>query len=92
MKRSEAIDIIANRIYHLNVDSDEASEIAEELLEELEEAGFKPEPYINPKAVAEGLDDPKWGYVQYLDKYPEHYFKLGRPYEYYVEGYEPENA
>ena len=32
------------------------------------------------------------GYIHYIDKYPEHYFLKGRPYEYYLEGWEPEES
>lgn len=64
----------------------------ESILEIVEEVGMVPPKYINPKAIEEGLDDPKWGYIQFIDKYPEHHFtyKNPRPYEYYLKGYEDE--
>lgn len=42
MKRSEAIAIISNFIYELNVDSDECDAESEKILKALEEAGMKP--------------------------------------------------
>lgn len=102
MKKSEAIKLIAvamNAGYGNSFENDldfpaqtMDLQVAALILKQLEDAGMTPKPYIHPRAIAEGLDDPKWGYIQYIDKYPEHHFtyKNPRPYEYYVEGWEPE--
>lgn len=42
MKRSEAINIIANFLYELNVDAEDCNEKAEPILKALEEAGMLP--------------------------------------------------
>ena len=71
----------------------EVDEFCEELLGMLEELGMKPKGYINPIAINDPeIDtDSKWGYVNYIDKYPEHRMYNGiRPYEYRLEGWEPE--
>lgn len=63
----------------------------EEVMKYIEEH-MKPKQYIHPRAIAEGLTDPKWGYVEFLDKYPKHHFRFDiRPYEYYVDGWEKED-
>lgn len=89
MKRSDALNII---MYNLQrcVRHDQ---LADDILNELEQAGMLPPQYINPKAIKDGLDNPKTGYIEYLDRYPEHHFtyKNPKPYEYYLEGWEPED-
>lgn len=42
MKRSEIINIISNYFYESNVEPEEAEELGEELLAELEKAGMLP--------------------------------------------------
>jgi len=44
MKRSEAINIISNFIYELNVDADECDEESNNILTALEKAGMIPPP------------------------------------------------
>ena len=44
MKRSEAINLIANFVYHLNVDYRECDIVANKLLTKLEDAGMIPPP------------------------------------------------
>lgn len=90
MKRSEVIKIIANFVYELNVEPEECDEEAEKLLSKLEKAGLQPSRYVNPIAIEKGLDDPKWGYMKYIDMYPSHHFPDGRPFEYYLDGWEEE--
>ena len=96
MKRSEMLDILLQSIYKNIVAGDGGiyTDDYADILTDLEEAGMIPSNYINPKAIEEGLDDPIWGYIQFLDKYPEHHFtyKNQRPYEYYLEGWEPEDG
>ena len=89
MKRSEAIRIISNYIYKLNVEPEECEEEANKLLLQLEKAGMKPSKYVNPVAIENGLDG-KCGYINYIDMYPSHHFPDGRPFEYYLDGWEEE--
>lgn len=89
MKRSE---IIAKMMGELCLF--QTNEEAESVLNLLEEAGMRPKHYIHPMAYADGLVGERgedWGYILYIDKFPEHYFLRGRPYEYYLEGWEPED-
>ena len=63
-----------------------------EILAKLEEAGMKPARYVNTKAIEDGFEVDTWkGHVQYISKYPHHRYLDGRPYEYYLEGWEPED-
>lgn len=92
MKSSEVVELIWKRLGPLGISEETCSEV----LEILEEAGLQPKKYVNPKAIEEFGDVIKekgehWGYIHYIDKYPEHYFVRGRPYEYYLEGWEPED-
>jgi hypothetical protein len=91
MKRSEVLEMLTDvYVDKGGYDEDRGGEYAEELLNKLEKI-MRPKSYINPKAIEDGLDDPKWGYVNYIDMYPEHHFKFGiRPYEYYLDGWEDE--
>lgn len=99
MKRSEVIKCIENTIDNISEEycliiEEPRDLLAEQILKDLIELGIKPKQYINPKAVEDPEIDTnsKWGYVQYIDKYPEHRMRNGvRPYEYYIEGWEPED-
>lgn len=93
MKRSDSVEII---LKYLEYEWDGTNEdLAIHILNHLEASGLQPKKYINPLAFEEFGDIIKekgehWGYVHYIDKYPEHYFLKGRPYEYYLEGWEEE--
>lgn len=93
MKRSEALEIIYKELRVPSYFSDKIK--AKLILSNLEKIGMVPSGYVNPKAIEDGFEISTWrGYLQYLDKYPEHNFtyKNPRPYEYYVEGWEPEDG
>lgn len=96
MKRSEALDLISRLLEGNNLVTFGCSsilnenQVVEDILAALEEAGMQPKQHVHPRAIEEGLDDPKWGYIKFVDKYPEHHFVKGRPYEYYVQGWEEE--
>ena len=97
MKRSDAVKLIWDYVQSVEKDYDIylEEENCDVLLSKLEEAGIGPQNYVNPRAVQDGFEVSTWrGYCQFLDKYPEHYFtyKNPRPYEYYLEGWEPEDA
>jgi hypothetical protein len=95
MKRSEMLEEI-RKILAMNGKDDGMGELEEALLHSMEVLGMIPKKYVNSKAVKEFGDIIKekgehWGYIHYIDKYPEHHFRRGRPYEYYIEGWEPED-
>ena len=47
MKRSEAVSIIANRMYESGVDSEDADLVASSIMKELEDAGMLPPDHYN---------------------------------------------
>jgi hypothetical protein len=94
MKRSEIIEVIRKVIYE--EDGSYTNCHPDEVLKAIEDAGMLPKKYIHPIAREEFGDIIKqkgehWGYIHFIDKYPEHHFRRGRPYEYYLSGWEPEN-
>lgn len=89
MKRSEAIRIIGNYLYELNVEPEDIDEESDLILGALEKAGIRPCKYVNPVAIENGLDG-KWGYISYIDMYPSHHFPDGPPFEYFLDGWEEE--
>lgn len=95
MKRSDAVRYLADQFYHTNMEPEEASEKALEVLAYLEWMGMQPKKYVNPKAFEDDISFERgdaWAYIEYISKYPEHYysFKNERPYEFYLEGWEDE--
>lgn len=99
MKRSDMLSKIASVIINYNevgrvTSREKALEMAKTILD-MQENFMTPKQYVNPKAMEEFGDVIKekgktWGYIHYIDKYPEHHFLKGRPYEYYLKGWEPE--
>lgn len=97
MKRSEAVRIMVDKINEDQyVDYGVYDYQVSDALSVLEnKIGLKIK-YINPEALIEFGDiiEEKGeirGYIHYIDKYPEHHFLKGRPYEFYLEGWEPED-
>lgn len=89
MKRSEAVSEIHEYLFQNYHDLQ-----ATDLLEIMENF-MQPKQYVNPKAMEEFGDVIKekgehWGLIHYIDKYPEHHFPKGRPYQFYLKGWEPE--
>lgn len=64
MKRSQAIQIISNFIYELNVDSEDCDFESDRILTALEKAGLLP-PHV-AEACSTHLVVPDWGENQYL--------------------------
>jgi len=97
MKRSEMVQNLARHLMsRLDWSKEDRLKFASELLSDLEIDGMVPEKHINPRAIEEFGDiieekGKHWGYAYYVSKYTNDYFDAkGRPYEYYVEGWEPE--
>jgi len=93
MKRSAALDEIT---YILDTEWDLENISKSELILKKIEWFMSPKRYISPKAMEEFGSIIKergehWGYINYIDKYPEYHFPKGRPYDFYLNGWEPED-